>query len=353
MRENTAARRSSYPVMQSALRKVFTTSSFSFIVLLYSLFNFAVVAAELWISAKAPWLLPAWTIQAGPPAPDFKSAITNLSSYLISAQVGVLGVVSIALALVTLIAQRDASSTDIKIYYNESLSFEIVASSIALLVVLCAQLLWPMQFFIHRFGYGTDLQVFKLSLLCVHLAWLILNLTALAHFVSITFRFVQQSERAALRERYTANVVQPQQMTELLRRNLYAAGSQGLIDHMGGNANRRPQAWFGMNFGPPDITETQSYFSQPMFLFDVRMVWVRWVIRRWAARSVAAAEQIAEARRHGIGLGQPLLIFTVHLDSAANGMVRWCRRRGGVPLTPFERLVLRRAFRFRRKNYES
>jgi hypothetical protein len=180
MRENTAARRSRYPLMQSALRKVFTTSSFSFIILLYSLFNFAVVAAELWISAKASWLLPAWTIQAGPPALDLKTAITNFSSYLISAQVGVLGVVSIALALVTLIAQRDASSTDIKIYYNESLSFEIVASSIALLVVLCAQLLWPMQFFIHRLGYGTELQIFKLSLLSVHLAWLILNLTALS-----------------------------------------------------------------------------------------------------------------------------------------------------------------------------
>lgn len=91
----------------------------------------------------------------------------------------------------------------------------------ALLAVLCTQFLWPLQFLLHRLGFGTDLQVFKLGLLVIHLGWLLLNLSAVAYFVTTTFRFVQQSARELLRERYTANVVQPRDITRRLRQQHY------------------------------------------------------------------------------------------------------------------------------------
>ena len=82
-------------------------------------------------------------------------------------------------------------------YYHESLSFETVASCMALLAVLCVQLLWPLQFVLHRLSLGTDLQVFKLSLLGLHLAWLLLNLSAVAFFIITTFRLCNSPRASA------------------------------------------------------------------------------------------------------------------------------------------------------------
>ena len=65
--------------------------------------------------------------------------MNDAASYLITAQVGLVAVVSVAVGLVTLIAQRDdrsSSNTDIQLYYDGSLAYEVVASSVALLLVL-------------------------------------------------------------------------------------------------------------------------------------------------------------------------------------------------------------------------
>jgi hypothetical protein len=187
--ENAAARRARYPKALRVLRRIFADRTFSQFVIVYTIFNVVLALAELFLARAYPGSLPAWTI-SGPPGPDIKMLLMNTDSYLIAAQVGVLGVISIAVGLVTLIAQREGSSTDVQLYYHESLAFEVFASCIALLLILCVQLLWPLQFLLHRIGEGTDLQIFKLLLLGIHIGWLALNLWALAHFVATTFRFV-------------------------------------------------------------------------------------------------------------------------------------------------------------------
>ena len=75
------------------------------------------------------------------------------------------------------------------------------------------------------------------------------------------------------------------------------------------------------------------------------MIWVRWVLRRWVKRCLKAAEG-SPAASHSLGHHGPLIWFTPHLDMSLRGTVGWCRRRGGVPLTWFDRFVLRLAFRF-------
>lgn len=201
--------------------------------------------------------------------------LLNVSSYLLGAQVGVLGVLSLALALVTLIAQRESSSTDVKVYYHESLAFEIVASCVALMAVLCAQLLWPAQFLLHRLGFGTELLVFKFGLLGIHIGWLLLNLVGLAHFIATTFGFVQQSAREALRERYTVNIVQGREMTSRLRHQLYGLAA---IELVGYDADERglPSAMFGSDLGDPHTIEIHTTLKRPAALHDVRMIWVGW-----------------------------------------------------------------------------
>lgn len=352
LRENPVARRMRLPILDRVLRSFFGIGTFRRFVTIYLVIDLLMVAAEFMVAWLAPALLPTWTA-SGPPGPDIKAIILNVSSYLIGAQVGVLGVISIALALVTIIAERESSSTDVQLYYEESLAFEIVASCVALLAVLCAQLLWPLQFTLHKLGGGTELQVFKLVLLGFHTGWLLLNFAALAYFVTTTFRFVQQSAREELRERYTVNVVQPAAMTERLREQLYRlAGSEMLKDDDEDDREGRPSVSLGFDFGERGEVEIEANFKCPKALHDVRMVWVFWVVRRWAARCEGAAKK-APPPRSGLDPMRPGLIFTPNIDQAMRGKVGWCRRNGGVPLTSLERAVLRHAFRFRRHHDEA
>ena len=295
--DNPVARRSRYGRFHRALRRFFAIGIFAHFVALYLVLDIAIVIGELLVARYSPDWIPLWTASGPAPAPDIKSIVLNAAGYLITAQVGILGVISLALALVTIIAQRESASTDVKLYYHESLSFEIVASSVALLAVMCAQLLWPLQFLLHRLGLGTSLQAFKLGLLGAHSAWLLINLAGLAHFIATTFDFVQQSAREELRERYTANIVQPQEMTARLRQQLYAWATRELLVEDEGDKDR-PSASFGFDFGSPYVTEIQSIFERPMGLYDVRMIWVRWALRRWSARcSRAASSQSSPAGR--------------------------------------------------------
>jgi hypothetical protein len=350
--DNRAARRVRYSLVHRALRRFFSIGTFGNFAGLYLLVALAFVAAEALSAWLVPDWLPVWTASGSAPNPDIKSLLLNVSSYLVSTQVGMLGVISLALALVTLIAQREGSSTDVQVYYHESLAFELVASCMALLAVLCAQLLWPLQFLLHRFGLGTDLLVFKLGLLGLHLGWLLLNLGAVAYFILTTFRFVQQSARELLRERYTVNVVQPIDMTQRLRHYLYGAATKELL---GGDdddgQSQRPSATFGFDFGDPRTIEIETTFVRRSELHDVRMAWVGWVLRRWSARCVNAA--VAKPAPAGLRDQAPQLWFTPHIGEPLHGTVGWCRRRDGVPLTAIEKFVLRRAFRFRRSDREA
>ncbi|MBC2664229.1 hypothetical protein H7F51_01715 [Novosphingobium flavum] len=346
LRENPVARRARYGLAHSALRRFFGSGSFGRFIIVYAAVNLTAVVAEALGAWLIPAWLPSWSMSGSAPLSELKTLILYVSSYLLGAQIGVLGVISLSLALVTLIAQREGSATDVQVYYHESFSFELVASCVALAVVLCAQLLWPLQFLLHRLGLGTDLQIFKLSLLGVHLAWLLVNLAAVAYFIATTFRFVQQSARETLRERYTANVVLPRDLTQRLRDQLYSLATKNLIGDEEEDRGR-PTATFGFDFGAPWSVEIETPFDRPVVLHDVRMTWVRWVLRRWSARCERAAGQQPAPALNGLGHQGPFIWFTCQMRGVLHGDVSWCRRRGGVPLTAFEKFVLRRAFIFR------
>jgi hypothetical protein len=342
MRSNPAAVRVRYSLGVRALRQFFRIGTFGRLLGLYFLIDLLFVAAEAVGASAVPNWLPSWTASISP-GPDIKALVLNVSSYFVSTQVGLLGVVSLALALVTLVSQRESSATDVQLYYHESLSFELVASCMSLLAVLCIQFLWPLQFVLHRISLGTDLQVFKLGLLGVHLAWLLLNVGAVAYFIVTTFRFVQQSARERLRERYTANIVVPIEMTARLRQQLYNLATNQLVDQHENNGDGHPSVTFGFDLGEPDAIEISTTFVQLAALHDVHMIWVRWVVRRWLARSIK--NDHGQAVVAGL-TSHSLLWFAPHIDQPMHGECGWCKRRGGVPLTRLEKFVLRRSFRF-------
>lgn len=346
LRSNEVARRSRYSLPHRIVRRFFSVGSFVRFVGFYILLDVLFVVAEALAQSYMPEWLPIWTAQLPEPATDIKALILNTSSYLIGAQVGLLGVISLALALVTLIAQREGSSTDVQVYYHESLAIDLVASCVGLLAVLCVQLLWPLQFALHRVGLGTDLLVFKLALLVVHLAWLLLNLGTVGYFILTTFRFVQQTARERLRERYTANVVLPLDLRNRLREQLYGLASKHIVRTGGEEEAKEPRVTFGFDYGKPSVVEIQTRFAWPARLNDVRMILVRWVAKRWSSRCKNAEPPNGDAL--GLHRQEPLLWFTPTIDQTLRGEIGWCRRRGGVPLTSLEKFILQRAFRFRR-----
>jgi hypothetical protein len=332
---NPVAHRARYPLGHRLLRAAMS-AQFSLFLARYIVLDLAVLCVEAWSRVVAP------TVSAMPSdrAAQAFDIVKTVPSYLLGAQVGLLGVISLALALVTLIAQRDDATTDVKVYYHESMFFGITASGIALATVLSVQFLWPLQTALHQLGGGSSSPAFKLALVAAHTAWFVVNLWAVAHFVSVTFRFVQRSARERLRERYTANVVMPRQLTDRLRQQVY--GSAG-----GRAVSGVPGANFGFSFGTDSDIEIEREFAPNTMLVDVHMGVVRWVLARWAKRCAADPVATGPSARSG-----PRIWFTPALDRAMRGHVAWCRRSGGVPLTPFERWALCRAFRFEERRNE-
>jgi hypothetical protein len=342
MRTNAAIRRARNPFSTRILRSIFVERSAQQWIFGYIVLNGLVTATEYVVARYKPASLPAWA------APSVASSIFNVSDSLISVQVGVLGLIALAIALITIIAQREDYTTDVHLYYHESLAFEVLASSLALLLVMCVQLLWPTQFLLHRFGEGTQSQFFKLVLLGVHTVWLTLNLAALSHFTTTTFRFVQQSQRELLRERYVVNSILPDQLRDKLRKNLYAAANIYLLQ----TETDRSPLWFGSFSLRTENIEVERSFRHPAALYDVRTLWIRWVGQRWLRRCQSAGIPIESDRRAADRSDPPRLLFPIELDYSNVGLVVICRRHGGIPLDWLERFVIRHALRFKRATDE-
>lgn len=334
LKSNPLARRARYGWPLRVARWAFSAGTFWRFVALYLLLDLAMINIEGFWHALAPATIPA--IANSPAAAEL---LKSVPSYLIGAQIGLLSVISLALALITLIAQRDDAATDVQVYYHESLFFEITASCLALTGVLCAQLFWPLQFLYHLLGGGGQPALFKLFLLVLHLGWFLVNLAAVAHFIGITFRFVQRRARERLRESYTANVIVPMEMTAWLRETLYSmAGSEAIAVA----PEKIHPVCFGLEMHEPYTVELSTRFKRPMQIHNVHVRIAHWAIRRWRRR----CDNEGEGARPLPDRLRPRLWFLPRIDQTLRGEIAWCRRDGGVPLDRIERLALRLAFRF-------
>ena len=346
LRNNPAAKRVRYSFLHRVIRRFFSIRSFASFVCVYVLIDLVFLAAEALFEAFIPSFLSPWTALETLPSTRLDTLLLSLSGYFLAAQAGALGVITLALALVTLIAQRQTSATDIALYYHESMAFQIVASAVALLAILAAQLLWPLQLLLHHLNLGSRHVVFEFGLLGIHLAWLLLNLAAIAYFIDTTFRFVQQSKRELLRERYTANIVFPPDLARRLCGYLYVQANSAVGEVGKDGDYSQPSAEFGFGTDQPAEIELTSKFARATALQDVRMIFVCWVFQRWKVRCLKDQSN-AETAPFEVSVLGPKIWFTPHLFVPLHGSVSWCLRQGGVPLTTFEKIVLRHAFVFR------
>lgn len=336
LRRNVATRGARYGLSLRFLQSVMSGRFFSWFVACYLIIDLVAAGLEIIFGIYNPSFVANANILNAT-----NVAMNDVFGFFITAQVGVLTIISLAVGLITLIAER--SSKELRVYYHETLTFEFFASSVALLTVLCVQVFWPLQNILHQFGWGAKSTLFEIVLNGVHAGWLIVNLSVLAHFLADSLSFVQPEARIRILKRYTANVSLPHDLTQTLLRALYRNAGPSLFQSRNPDG---PHIFLGTDLGSHTHSEIETNFRKPSLLFDVRMVPLGWVLRRWLARC-----RKAESPGHSIGglrAEEPILVFRPSFDVAFEGPSSWCLRRGGVPLSRFEKAVIWWSFRFRR-----
>ena len=194
-----------YSFIERMMHRFFSTKSLLPFIGWYGLANLLVIIAGLtFMDIGSYWLENFLHFENGQPFPK------NVGT-LIGVQSAVLGVISIALALVTIIAPKNNETSIIEIYYHESRAFEIVTSSFALLAVLCIEIFLPVQSIAYWFGLNTKVPLLSF----IPFFWLLFNLVGINHFIMTTLDFVNPVEKRRIRKRFTRDLVQSGKLPDL------------------------------------------------------------------------------------------------------------------------------------------
>lgn len=335
---NRAVRRNAYDPATRMLRAIFGWCSYWHCLGAYALIvavcHLAVWGNEAYCAAQGcNFAFPEFAIRTE----NGRDLLKDVGSYFIGAQVGVLGVLSISVSLVALIAQRKNADAEVQAYYHESLALPVTVSSLALLTVLCIQIVWPLEFLLHRAGIGERVMSSHIALTVIHGVWLALNLAGLAHFIVVSLSFGQAAARIRYRNHYTANHLLP----EHLFRTLFRAHRMNGARFFG--AAQMSDGHSRIVFGPwPDDgrDEVKARLRKPSHLYDVRLWLLSLAAKGWLQRMSRARPEAAQR--------MAFLSFPPAEDIVYEDEVSLCRRRDGLPLTWFERLLVRLSFKFRR-----
>jgi hypothetical protein len=171
VRENRSLRQARYGPMRRFLRWWIVDRPVVGLAAAYGILLGALVLIEWAASRFAPSLL------CGVTNADFSK---DAAGFFLAAQVGILAVLTVAIAVVTLLTQKDdgsAINTDVRLYYAESFSYQFWTSGILLSIVLVVQLFWPLQPLVAFLAGEKSIDHFKLWTTAIHAAWLILNLS--------------------------------------------------------------------------------------------------------------------------------------------------------------------------------
>lgn len=341
-RDNTVMARERHGVLQRVVRGWLVNRSTPAILTVYLLIVLLVVAAEVAAYLFLPDLLSDQLDE------NFSNFLLDVGSYLLAAQVGILAIVSVAVAVVTLLSQSEHSATvktDVRLYYVESFSYELTTSSVALLLVLTFQLFWPVSIFVHAIGYGGPDATPLAVLTGVHATWFAFNVLLFLKFTTTTLRFVEPGAREHMRERYTANLVIPHDVRTRLFRAMYLNGPASIFGKE--ELNLGPTVSFGHGvFIEDDATvELERRFKRPRELVDVWLGPLAFAIDSWRRRTRAKGKKETSSPFKAESWDGELAIAPV----TGHASDRWIlvERRGGEPLLWWERLVLRHSLRFR------
>lgn len=351
-RDNKVMRQQRHPWWQRVLRGWLNNRTLTEMLGTYMAIVAALLVCEWAIASYVPCLMPSWNGEA------LASSIADVTSYFIAAQIGILAIVSVAVAVVTLLSQNDnaaAVKTDVRLYYGESFSYELVTSAVALLLVLTVQLFWPANVVVHALGLTEPGRATsephltgQVILTGVHTLWQAFNLLLFFQFTTTTLRFVEPAARESMREVYSANNVIPRDLSARLATALYLGGPANLFGAE--EIQVGPQVTFGheVTFDDRAIDEIELVFAQPSYLKDVWLRPLAFAVASWRDRVRKTVPKKARdmfgRSRWDAQLAFPVLVGGNDLDK-----VVVVQRDGGIPLRAWEKFVVRHSFRFARR----
>lgn len=344
VRKNKRLRRAQLSLPLRLFRTWVTDRRLRTIILAYVIFEVAVLAFE-WAGYRyVGWLVPDWH------SDGFHDLLKDVTSYFLGGQLGVLSIVSVAVGVVTFIAQRTegvSARADIRLYYVEAFAYEIVTSGVALVLVLSAQLFWPGQFALHLAGLGGDSLFFKFFLTAVHASWLAFNILMFFQFMTVTLRFVEPGARVRLREHFNANVIIPNDVRNRVLRALYYK----IPEAMPGGDEKNPGPRFTVGMGPTFRERAAVLlsldFKFPSELCDVWISPLRVALWSWRRRvhKYVRIRPASGLRSQG---WDDTIAITASFDGEFDGRQDWGFLEGAVAPTWWERGLIRQSFRFRR-----
>jgi len=337
IRENPTLRRARYGLARRLLRRWIVDRPLRALLAAYGVLMGGLVLIEWAASRFVPSLLH------GDANADF---LKDTAGFLLATQVGILVVLTVAISVVTLLAQKDdgsAVNTDVRLYYFESYAYELGTSSIMLSVVLVVQLFWPIQPVVTVIAGARSVANFMVSATIIHAAWLILNLCLFLRFINTTLRFVEPQSRAGMRKRYSANEIIPRDVTRRLLSSYYGNLPVYIFDT--DEAQKGPLISFGMPLMSdqrPAIEISRS-FKAPSRLVDVWLLPLGLALRPWQQRT---KEQSNPGNRLLQSVWHGHLAFLTDFASVHEEKSELVVRVGGVPLTRLERVLIGASFRF-------
>ena len=343
-RHNKTLRRVRSGLLRRSLIAVVRGIRLSKLFTLYVALDAICVAAEWWVTVKMPSLLPDWGTF------DLPQFLKDVDSYLIAGQVGILGIVAVAVGIVTLLSQRDdrsSATSDVRLYYSESLAYEVVTSGVAVLVVLCVQLFWPLQFALRLMQGRGQNPTFELMLTALHALWMVANVLLFYQFMRTTLSFVEPDARIRMRDRYTADTALPRDIAKRLLQAFYMSAPQTLFGKETLSEGPSIQFGFGRYFVAKAATEIETNFGKPSRLADVRMRPLGVALRSWHRR-MRKAKNAAKPSPFGARKWDGEVIIPISFDFYLDGPTAWVFREGDVGLSWWERQLVKRSFRFAR-----
>jgi hypothetical protein len=339
-RTNRAARRARYSPLRRILRGCIDERSIIGFLVVYALLWAAVSGLVIFVGNRWPGIVPIWQ------SATLAGRLKDISGFLVTAQVGLLAIVSVAIGVVTIIAQgddRSATNSDIRLYYSEALAYELVASAAAFLVVVGVQLFWPVQYGLHLAGMDSGNLFAKVILTAIHVCWMVFNVLMFSQFLLVTLRFVESKARVRMRRRYTANIIVPEWNRKNLLTAFYSNAPKALLHR--DEVQDTPYVTFGYGWGEDGEVEIATNFEEPSELYDVWTAPLSFILRGWARRSTPINRKTSP--RNVMGQRIVRLIFRLAPGSILDGEKKWLVRVGGAPLHGWERWAIRRCFRFR------
>lgn len=264
--------------------------------------------------------------------PNTDEILRDIAGFMIGAQTGLLGILSIAVALVTLIGQREHAGPDVRVYYYQSFAIPLATFSLALLAILCAQLFWPLEILSPYWGLGVSNSTSNFYITALHLLWLIGNILIYAHFTIVSLSFGQDHQRGRYRAQYTANVVVPSAISRAIIRAKWAASGPRLTLGVVNSSDLH----IGPAYRRPSTPSAMINHRLPVKLTDVWMVPLKLAFRLWARRHGGNTDHVST------------LYINVGFDQEYLGLHPCCLTADDRQLSNFEAFLVRLSFRFSR-----